>query len=102
MVNFDTVFPSTTISTGYTAPSFKITKKVLSSTNTDLEPSRMSLRGSSTGAIGSRGMSLSLEIQPLRGRASRRDDWSTYISALVVDMTTPPSDVEQGRIEKES
>ena len=47
-------------------------------------------------------MSLSLEVQPLRGRASRRDDWSTYINALVVDMTTPPREVEQGRREKES
>jgi hypothetical protein len=47
-------------------------------------------------------MSLIREAQPLRGRASRRDDWSTYISALVVDMTTPPRDVEQGRREKAS
>ena len=102
MVSFDTVFPSTTISTGYTVPSFKITKKVFSSTNTDLEPSRMSLRPSSARAIGSRGISLSRDVQPLRGRASRRDDWSTYISALVVVMTTPPRDVEQGRRESES
>lgn len=43
----------------------------------------------------------SREVQPLRARASRRDDWSTYISGLVADMTTPPRDVVQGKREKE-
>ena len=46
-------------------------------------------------------MSLRREIQLLRGRASRRDNWSTYINALVVDMMTPRRNMEQGRIEKE-
>ena len=38
MVSFDTIFPSTSISTGWTTPSFKITKFFFLLTNTNLEP----------------------------------------------------------------
>ena len=46
-------------------------------------------------------MSLSREVQPLRGRASHCDDWKAYISALVVEITTPPRDVEQRIVTRE-
>ena len=94
IVSFETVFPSASKSTGYTVPSFRKIKNVFSSTKIDREPSKTSFRVGSAESVEA---SLMRDNHPFMGRTIRREDWSTYMMALLVMMTTPPSDIGHGR-----